>query len=101
MSIWDTKDTLHPVEDFARFPWDKLDPERCGKDWSISRGGRRLSDETYTINIYDRECNADIWVCPASLGALFEMCKRVGANSATHDIRVAVRGAMRLIGMGG
>lgn len=37
---------VHPVEEFASLPWDKLDPEKCGWDWSFCWGGYGNDENT-------------------------------------------------------
>jgi hypothetical protein len=81
---------IYKLHQFTTLPWDSLDPDRCGRDWSIGRGGYGLGNETWTLSICQKDGSADVWELPPALGAVFEMLKESAANDALARVRAAL-----------
>lgn len=94
--MYDFQQIIHKADEFKNLPWDKLDPEKCSRDWSFGRGGHGFHDETYTVSI-PRDKDGfiwDIWELPAPLSAMFKMRETCDIADTQRKIRNAIMNAL-------
>jgi hypothetical protein len=94
------KDVIHRVSEFADLPWDKLDPDRCTRDWSFGRGGYGLPEGTWTIRVFcnfdDVSLAQDVWVLPPSLAAILDLVGKTSEERGRDNVRDAITTALGL-----
>jgi hypothetical protein len=83
-------EVIHKLHELACLPWNHLDPERIGRDWSIGRGGYGFDNQTWTLSIIHKDGSADVWELPPALGAVFGMLKDCEARKVRDEIRRAL-----------
>lgn len=83
---------LHTASEFHKFPWDKLDPQTCTRDWSFGYGGYGFGPRVMTIS-YPEDATGNlwhVWECPEPLGALVQIARSAEAEEARRQVRIAI-----------
>ena len=95
----DQGDRIIPAKYFGYCPFDELTSEGFGTStWSLSRGGRPVPDNIWTITIFHRDENGqtlpmltqDKWMMPKCFSLLFDHFEKQGDSERVHSIRNAL-----------
>ena len=83
---------VHGVEEFANLPWERLDPERIGRDWSFGKGGYGFSDDTWTVSYPDDERNIvwHVWALPSAIVAIIKSWSEIAVKNKLEQIHKAL-----------
>lgn len=86
------KDTFHKKSEFPKFPWDKVDPEKFGKDWSTCKTGYGNPDlpSAHCIYMVKKDLSADYWEMPEALANMLDAHAEMAAREAKARIREAL-----------
>lgn len=77
------EDTLHPIEEFNNFPW-----ERCDLVWYKHNGSYlQLSDALYYIKFINSDGSFDLWEIPVQLATMLDMNRRFGADDLRDELK--------------
>lgn len=84
-------DTIHKLDEFGSFPWERFSPDNFRTDWTLARGGYGLPDQAWHLDYIHKTGAAEIWQIPPSMSRLIDWCIENGREQALRDVRMALR----------
>ncbi len=85
-------DIAHAINEFADFPWERLDDEWFSSCGGVSRGGIiagvDFNPSEPHLDFVDKDANRDAWAIPPQLGKLLHKREARGRDALRHELRV-------------
>lgn len=82
---------VHGLNEFLNVPWERMDPESIGKEWSYGRGGHSFSEDTYTITTYDHDTKKfHVWQVPPPIAAMMRTHGECEVRARLKQIHMAL-----------